>query len=226
VKTHFNVSAEEYEAMRGGHQGERRLEFVAGALASRTAPTRTVVEIGFGTGLFLATLAARHPEIQFHGVEVDDKMVAHARARHVRPNLHYVKGLLGDLPAEVRGACDFAYSIDVIHHVHDHPRFFAEVRALLAPGGTWAVVEPNIWHPYILLAQERMKRGGFDEDHFRPWRVEPLLAAAGLRIARRSYLLLYPAFVKRVAGPFAALERALERFRPLGGSVTYVLEAA
>jgi hypothetical protein len=38
-------------------------------------------------------------------------------------------------------------------------------------------------------------------------------------------MLLYPAFVKRVGRPLAALERALERFRPFGGSITYVLEA-
>jgi SAM-dependent methyltransferase len=223
MKTHFNVSPAEYDSMRGGHQGDRRIGFVAAALAARTAPTRTVVEIGFGTGRFLAELAAHHPETSFYGVEVDERMVAYARAQHRRENLRYVQGLLADLPASVRGTCDFAYSIDVIHHVHDHARFFAEVRALLAASGSWAVIEPNLFHPYILFSQERMKRAGHDEDHFRPWRIEPLIAAAGLRVARRGYMLLYPAFVKRVAGPFAALERGLERFRLLGGSVTYVL---
>ena len=223
VKTHFNVAPEEYEAMRGGHQGERRLRFVSDALAARGDTTRNVVEVGFGTGRFLAELAALHPATQFYGVEVDEGMVAHARREHRRDNLHYVRGLLADLPPAVQGACDFAYSIDVIHHVHDHPRFFAEMRALLAPGGTWAVIEPNVFHPYILLSQERMKRAGFDEDHFRPWRIEPLLRAAGFRVARRGYMLLYPAFVKRVRAPFGAVERALERFRLFGGSVTYLL---
>lgn len=224
VKTHFNVSPAEYERMRGGHQGARRLDFLAQAMAQGAAP-RTVVEIGFGTGRFLAELADRHPETAFYGVEVDEGMVAHARAAHARANVHFLRGLLGDLPEGVRGACDFVYSVDVIHHVHDHRAFFAEVRALLREGGRWAAIEPNVYHPYILLSQSAMKRAGFDEDHFRPWRVEPLLEAAGFRVDRRGYMLLFPAFVRRVRGPFAAAERALERFRFLGGSVTYVLVA-
>lgn len=224
VKTHFNVSPEEYERMRGGHQGARRLDFLARELERGNAP-RIVVEIGFGTGRFLAALADRHPQAAFYGVEVDEGMVAHARATHARANVHFLRGLLGDLPAAVRGACDFAYSVDVIHHVHDHPAFFAEVRALLRDGGRWAAIEPNVYHPYILLSQERMKRAGFDEDHFRPWRLEPLLGAAGFRIERRGYMLLFPAFVRRVPAALAAAERALERFRLLAGSVTYVLVA-
>jgi trans-aconitate methyltransferase len=224
VKTHFNVTPAEYEEMRGGHQGARRLEFLDRALA-RTGTARSVVEIGFGTGRFLAALADRHPDSVFHGVEVDEGMVAHAHARHARPNVHFRRGLLGDLPATLRGACDFAYSVDVIHHVHDHPAFFAEVRALLREGGRWAAIEPNVYHPYIWMSQERMKRAGFDEDHFRPWRLEPLLKSAGFRIERRSYMLLFPAFMRRVGAPLAAAERALERFRLFGGSVTYELVA-
>lgn len=224
VKTHFNVTPAEYEEMRGGHQGARRLEFLDAALRRAGTP-RNVVEIGFGTGRFLAELADRHPATVFHGVEVDEGMVAHARARHGRPNVHLRSGLLAELPATLRGSCDFAYSVDVIHHVHDHAAFFADVRALLREGGRWAAVEPNVYHPYIWMSQERMKRAGFDEDHFRPWRLEPLLKAAGFRIERRSYMLLFPAFVRRVPGPVAAAERALERFRLLGGSVTYELVA-
>ena len=61
-----------------------------------------------------------------------------------------------------------AFAIDVLHHVHDLPGLVRAVRDVLRPDGSWTVIEPNSRNPYIWLHQERMRRAGLDEHHFRP----------------------------------------------------------
>lgn len=223
IKTHFNLSAEEYEVARGGHLEHRRFEEVIHALEVRSTGLRHVLEIGFGSGKLLAELASRFPEVQFHGLEVEPKMVEHAKGRYVRPNLHYALGdLCGDGP---RGPYDFAYCIDVVHHVHDHIGFFCAVRRCLRDGGSWIVIEPNILHPYIYYLQEKMKRAGFDEDHFRPWAIEPLWHRAGFDILSRRFVFLFPGWISHIPPPLMRIERLAERFRFLGGSIKYELTA-
>ena len=86
-------------------------------------------------------------------------------------------------------------------------------------------MEPNIFHPYMALKQERMKRAGLDEDHFRPWQAWPELRQAGFAVDFRRYLLLYPGGFEP-SPRLAQLELALERVPVLGGSVAVYLSAA
>jgi trans-aconitate methyltransferase len=223
VKTHFNLSAADYEAFRTGHLEDRRRQLIEDAIASRTAPTRHVIELGCGPGKLLADLAGRRPEIAFTGVEIDPKMVEHARDRHRLLNVRYE---LADITRnELPGRCDLLFSIDVLHHVHDLPPFLTAVRRLLETGGTWVAVEPNIYHPYIYYSQERMRRAGFDEDHFRPWVFEPLARQAGFAVRSRGYRFLFPGWIRRVPAFLGPVERLCERARFLGGSVVYTLLA-
>ena len=103
-------------------------------------------------------------------------------------------------------------------------RFLDGVRRALRPGATWLAIEPNVFHPYIFWSQARMRRAGLDEDHFRPWVVEPALRDTGFGLRDRRYAFLFPGFVRRVPVPLSRLESALERFRLVGGSVVYRLE--
>jgi SAM-dependent methyltransferase len=180
------------------------------------------VEIGCGPGALLSELAARHPEASFLGLDVEPKMIAHARERHDGENLRYE---LLDLSQGRAGVvADFAYSVDLLHHVHDVPRFLQGVGSLLRRGATWLAIEPNVFHPYIFWSQRQMRRSGFDEDHFRPWRFEPRLKEAGFDVTERRYAFFFPGWIDRVPGALSPAEPLLERFRLLGGSVVYRLE--
>src|SRR6266540_5364924 len=173
IKTHFNLSPAQYEALRTGHMYRRRRELVEETLRVRGDEVGSVLEVGSGTGALLAELASRFPAMQFLGVDVDPRMISHAQERHQLPNLRFA---LSDITSDgSRRRCEFVYSIDVIHHIHQPLYFFRAVRQMLRRGGVWLVMEPNIFHPYILWQQERMHRAGFDEDHFRPWLLEPLM---------------------------------------------------
>jgi SAM-dependent methyltransferase len=221
LKTHFELPAAEYERSRQGQLGRRRREIVSAELATRIRTGASVVEVGCGPGGLLAELAAEHPDVDFLGLDVEQKMIDHARDHYERDNVRYALVDLGrDRPSLT---CDFAYSIDVLHHVRDLEAFLAGLHSVLAAGARWLAIEPNVFHPYIFWSQERMRRAGLDEDHFRPWAVEPTLRQMGFAVADRRYAFLFPGWLDHVPPPLAWLE-PLERFRFLGGSVVYRLE--
>ncbi len=192
------------------------------ALAENVRPGGQVIEIGCGPGAVLAELAAVHPDVAFLGLDVEEKMIVHARDHHPGPNVRFeLVDLSTDTP-DVTG--DLAYSIDVLHHIRDLPGFLRGLHAALRRGATWLAVEPNVFHPYIFWSQERMRRAGLGEDHFRPWAVEPLFGAAGFEVRERRYALLFPGWLDRVPPSVAWIEPLLERFRLFGASVAYRLE--
>lgn len=222
IQTHFNLSAAEYDALRQGAVAQRRADLLRQTLQSLQPPPKRAVELGCGAGSALAKLAAEMPEIEFTGIDVDAGMIEYARANFQRANLRYD---LLDIQAGAAPPADFIFSVDVIHHVHDLPGFFRSVRRMLPEGGNWLVVEPNLYHPYIYYTQERMRRAGFDEDHFRPWIAERTWPAAGFGVAWRGYMSIFPGCVRRVPPLLGRLERMFENWRFLGGSVVYRLIA-
>jgi SAM-dependent methyltransferase len=223
IKTHFNSSPQEYEATRSGHMQDRRAEFVSVVLDRIGGQARRVLEIGSATGGLLAELAARYPTDSFRGIDVEADMVAFAQKTHAGPNVDYaVEDVTVNPPVE---PFDVVVSIDLIHHLHDHAAAFPGIRRLLRDGGVWIAMEPNIWNPYVTLQQERMRRAGFDEDHFRPWRLVPLLRDAGFKVERRRFVQAFPAAMKQVPPWLARIERVVERVPVLGGSAAYELTA-
>ena len=222
-KSHFSLSAADYEVARSGHLAQRRLALVEAALRRHPAEVRHALEIGFGSGNILAELAARYPRTLFSGTEIEEKMVAYARERYARPNVEY---LLTDLTEHrLTRRYDFVYSVDVLHHIHEPLPFLNAVRDAMNDGARWLIIEPNIYHPYIYYQQDRMRRQGLDEDQFRPWAFAPLFRANGFTIHARRYAFLFPGFIKQLPRSLHRLERRLERRRLFGGSVLYLLAA-
>lgn len=191
-------------------------------LAARVQPGARVLELGCGPGGLLGELATEHPDVEFVGLDVDPKMIEHAREWNRPANARYeLVDLGGERPAI---DADFAYSIDLLHHVHDLPPFLEGLHTVLRPRATWVAMEPNVFHPYIFWSQARMRRAGYDEDHFRPWQFEPRLREAGFVVSDRRYAFFFPGWIDRVPEPVARVEPLLERFRLLGGGVVYRLE--
>jgi 2-polyprenyl-3-methyl-5-hydroxy-6-metoxy-1,4-benzoquinol methylase len=223
LKTHFNLTPAEYEQSRRGHLEDRRRRLVEQEVAARAVPGGTVLELGCGPGGLLARLGASHPDVTFLGFDVEPKMIEYARSHHLRENVRYdFADLSAERPAVI---ADVAFSIDVLHHIPDLRSFVASVHALLRPGAIWLVIEPNLFHPFIFWSQARMRRAGFDEDHFRPWKAEPEFHRAGFVVQDKSYVFFFPGWFQQVPKVVRWLEPALERFRLLGGSVVYRLQS-
>jgi len=221
--SHFDTPPAEYERGRAGHLQRRRVEVILRAIDSYGA--KVIAELGCGTGAVLRAVASQRPLLDLDGFDIDRGLLDFAAeaASHL-PNVAVARADVGRdvLPRRY----DMVFSIDTIHHLHDHQVAFRSIRANLNPSGTWLAIEPNIWHPYITLQQERMRRAGLDEDHFRPWRLLPLLEAAGFRTTSRRYLHALPGGIDRVPRPVARLERLVERLPAVGASVVLELTAS
>jgi len=223
-RSHFELSPAEYEARRQGHLHDRRIALVAGDVRSRVRAGDVVLELGCGPGDVLAAVAVAHPDVRFLGVDVDARMVVHAQSRHAAPNVDFRLQDLAEEPADVQPRVVFA--IDVLHHVRRLDALVEHVSEALLSDGMWTAIEPNSRNPYIWLHQERMRRAGLDETHFRPEELERAAARHGLRVLGRTSAFLVPGFVRTVPPPVARVERRLERVGSLGGSLVYRLVPA
>lgn len=72
--------------------------------------------MGMGSGAGSSALASLYPMLQVTGVDLDDTMVAMARARYQRPNLEFMPG---DIAAEIfhPESLDGIFDSSVLHHV-------------------------------------------------------------------------------------------------------------
>lgn len=98
----------------------------------------TGVALGPGIGLETLALAERFPEATITGVDYDPDQAERARRNlAARPSLAgRVTFTPGDatalaFPAE---AFDFAYELNVLHHIRDYPAAIREVHRVLKPG--------------------------------------------------------------------------------------------
>ena len=221
--SHFELSPAQYEAKRQGHLQRRRVRLVAADVDMHARAGDRVVELGCGPGDVLAALGRRRPDLEFVGVDVDERMVAHAQAAHGSENVTFRLADITEQPIPEKARV--AFGIDVLHHVHALRSFVRSVAQMLEPGGIWIAVEPNGRNPYIWLHQERMRRSGLDEDHFHRVPFEAAVSEAGLRVVERSTAFVVPGPVASVPRFVERLESILERVPLLGGSVVYRISA-
>ena len=221
VLNHVLTPPEEYESRRGGRLHQRRVDLVVAAMAARAPDARSACELGCGTGAVLADVARRVPSVGFVGIDVDGPLVDYAQAHHSALNADFVLADAADLDGR---SFDFVFSIDFLHHLPDPAASVATIRKGIRPGGVWVIIEPNVWHPAMAWSQERMKRQGLGEEHFRPWVMGPALRRMFTMVEKR-YLHLFPASADRWSERLSRLEQVAERAPMLGASVVYVLRA-
>lgn len=105
-----------------------------------------VVEIGCGSGRFIASVGAARPDLEVHGSDVSKTALALAEQR---PNLHVKVADALALPYP-DGFFDAVLMIDVLEHLPDPKKALAEVRRVLRPNGVFHLVFPCEGHPWTL----------------------------------------------------------------------------
>jgi SAM-dependent methyltransferase len=128
---------------------------IAGALGLE--PGETVADVGSGTGLFLAELAARvGPSGRVLALDISPAFVEHLSARAREEGLAQVEvRLCGersvDLPA---GSVDLAFLCDVYHHFEYPKSSMSSIHAALRDGGEVVLVDferiPGVSREFIL----------------------------------------------------------------------------
>jgi tRNA (cmo5U34)-methyltransferase len=114
----------------------------AEALLLEALPPRVerFLDLGSGDGRMLALVKTRHPSATAIGLDTSEPMLARAVARFGSDPLVELRqhDLRNSLPAS--GPFDAVVSGLAIHHLEDERKreLFAEIHALLAPGGVFA----------------------------------------------------------------------------------------
>ncbi len=94
-------------------------------------PTSNMLEVGCGTGNYLAGLKAAMG-CQCWGIDPSRQMLAKARAQS--RSISYIVGRAEQLNLP-QGFFDLVFSVDVIHHLTDQAVYFREADRVLRPGG-------------------------------------------------------------------------------------------
>ena len=153
---------------------------------------RRILDLGCGTGFFLAELEARHPgsvglDISHEMLKVSDQYVPDARL------------VTGDAerPPFQPGVFDVVFCKGSLHHTRDHVGFLTHCRKALNPEGVLIMSEPCNDNPLIRLARKILYRRSahFDEGDqgFTRKGIIGLCEQAGfeVRLVRRYGVLAY-----------------------------------
>jgi ubiquinone/menaquinone biosynthesis C-methylase UbiE len=184
AKTDYDALAADYDR----RYEARRYEGIGATLSATCAAGQRVLEVGCGTGHWLAQLEASGCDAV--GLEPSAAMLDKARARGLRAEL--VHGRAESLPF-ADASFDRVLCINAIHHFDDVGRFVAEARRVLRAGGVLLSIalDPSIgrdrWSIYDYFTETR----SIDLARCRPAKVASDLAHSARRSAlgaRRSVL--------------------------------------
>ncbi|WP_439393098.1 class I SAM-dependent methyltransferase [Bradyrhizobium sp. PMVTL-01] len=177
---------------------------------------RRVLEIGSGTGDTAAYLATRS-KAEIVAVDMSERFVAEARARHAAPNLRYeLFDVLGDTPLAF-GHFDMVCGNGILHHlIRRLPDVLRALHGVTSSSGGLAFIEPNFLNPYCALIfgtkfGRRWAKLEPDEMAFTPGELRSVLPAAGWRaveVITRDFLL--PGLPEMFIRPSIAIEPVLE----------------
>ena len=96
----------------------------------------TVVDLGTGSGYALRALAETTEMGRGYGVDRSPAMLANARSYADDPRLGFCRADFGYLPFAT-GSVDRVFTMEAFYYASDPRRTLAEVRRVLAPGGTF-----------------------------------------------------------------------------------------
>ncbi len=170
----YDRIAGEYSRHRKAHPGVV-LDLATEAVLT---PASLVLEVGSGTGNYLAALRTL-TGCRCRGLDPSAEMLARARGSGDR----LVRAVAERLPFRAE-SLDLVFSVDVIHHVADRPRFFEDAHRVLRRGGRVATVTDSEWiirnrqplsvyfpetvaieldrYPSLAILRREMRSAGFD----------------------------------------------------------------
>ena len=102
-------------------------------LGARAGEIRSLLDVGCGTGAWLAWLRERLPDVRCEGIELDPTRAGLAARANPDARIHTADALAG--LSQAGGPFDLITLWDVFEHVPDPARLLAGLARQLAPGG-------------------------------------------------------------------------------------------
>ncbi len=145
-----------------------------------------VLEIGYGSGFLLPTLAPGAREL--HGLDLDaDPAPVHRMLASRGCAATLVQGSVYDLPYAT-GTFDLVVSFSTFEHLHEYHRALAETCRVLAPGGVFLLGMPSVNKTMEWLFHA-IGHSTIDDVHVTsPQMVTSAFTGAGFRPAAAAYL--------------------------------------
>ncbi len=174
IRAEFDRAAEKFAERTAG-----RFDHMDPVAFSRAAPGETVVEVGAGTGNFLALFGEVADRLI--AVDLTPSMLAQAR-RH--DGLHLVAGDGRRLPLR-SGSVDLVTSAQALHHVHDPATVVKEMRRVTRPGGRVLLVDQVATERYeeaLMMTELELARDPSHAMSRPPSAYRMIVRAAGLEI--------------------------------------------
>lgn len=109
--------------------------------AARLVAGKRVLDLGSGEGFGAAILAESASAVV--GVDVDERTVEHATLNWSGPSTSFVRGNALDLSAFETDSFDVVVAFEIVEHVTDQARMFAEIDRVLSSDGILIVSTPD-----------------------------------------------------------------------------------
>ncbi|MDO8530735.1 MAG: methyltransferase domain-containing protein [Dehalococcoidia bacterium] len=175
---------------------EKRLSFfepfISAYLTTRPGERIRVLDIGCGDGIFARPLAARFPQADVLGLDIDEANITLARKDAPR-NATFVCKTLWDV--DPREVYDIIIASELIEHITEIERLMALLSDHLRPGGLLLVTTPNGYGATEILDRTwKSVRVSFTTSHILNPIRRALIAARilGQNERERRLMKLYP----------------------------------
>ena len=121
---------------RGRDHGPEFLELWMDVVSAhvKDQDTKTILDLGCGTGRFTEALRTRFDADVF-GIDPSEKMLEQARSKQPDGRIRYETGRAESIPLP-DNSVDLIFMSMIFHHVADHPLAARECRRVLRNGGT------------------------------------------------------------------------------------------
>lgn len=212
-----------WDTPAGRSRAERRARMYVEHAGLR--PGKLALEVGCGTGLFLAQVAESGATVR--ALDLSTHLLAKARARlGGRANVALQCGNAEQMPYP-DGTFDAVYGSSVLHHL-DLDRALREVFRVLRPGGRMVFTEPNILNPQVtVMFKVNATKNYFgvspDEMAFSRFRAARALREAGFGDGRVTpFDFLHPSTPASLLGAISRAGELAERVplvREIAGSL-------
>ena len=111
------------------------------AFASNFTKGKCVLDLASGEGYGSYLISDEAASVV--GIEIDEDVIEHSRAKYHRENLEFRQGSILEVPIDGGKIFDVIVCFEAIEHVEDHERLLSEVKRLLKDDGFLIISTPN-----------------------------------------------------------------------------------